>query len=311
MPTSTAPPHEGDVQEVTEDCINYLAEIDSDDDDAAELRKLLSRNWIEGLLYAHDKIRGQAEASLEAAAVPGSPAVNAAAMGSQPHLNNGVAVNSLGSSSNNSSFGPVSAATALVQDSSLLDRLSQYAEQNVRVVRIEKTAEPLGATVRNDGDSVVVARIIRGGTAEASGLLHEGDEILEVNQVELRGKDVNQVCEVLANMHGTLTFLVVPNRFPPQQQSQQQQQLSAAAAASAASMAQQQAMKTFPVVHIRAHIDYDPEDDPYLPCRELGISFQKVQIFICGLVFSLDLVPELNSGCHHFRFFCRATSCTW
>ena len=29
--------------------------------------------------------------------------------------------------------------------------------------------------------------------AEASGLLHEGDEILEVNEVELRGKDVNEV----------------------------------------------------------------------------------------------------------------------
>ena len=29
--------------------------------------------------------------------------------------------------------------------------------------------------------------------AEASGLLHEGDEILEVNEVELRGKNVNEV----------------------------------------------------------------------------------------------------------------------
>ena len=28
----------------------------------------------------------------------------------------------------------------------------------------------------------------------------------------------------------------------------------------------------------QAHIDYDPEDDPYVPCRELGISFQKGDI---------------------------------
>jgi MAGUK p55 subfamily protein 5 len=33
-----------------------------------------------------------------------------------------------------------------------------------------------------------------------------------------------------------------------------------------------------PVMHIKAHIDYDPEDDPYVPCRELGISFQKGDI---------------------------------
>ena len=39
----------------------------------------------------------------------------------------------------------------------------------------------------------MVGRIIRGGMAEASGLLHEGDEILEVNEVDLRGKNVNEV----------------------------------------------------------------------------------------------------------------------
>ena len=33
--------------------------------------------------------------------------------------------------------------------------------------------------------------------AEASGLLHEGDEIIEVNEVELRGKDVNEVNNIL------------------------------------------------------------------------------------------------------------------
>ena len=42
--------------------------------------------------------------------------------------------------------------------------------------------------------------------------MHEGDEILEVNEIELRGKDVNEVCDILARMQGTLTFLVVPTR---------------------------------------------------------------------------------------------------
>ena len=57
-------------------------------------------------------------------------------------------------------------------------------------------------------------------------------------------------------MHGTLTFLIVPTR----------RHLSSPADRS----------QKFPVVHIKAHIDYDPEDDLYVPCRELGISFQKV-----------------------------------
>lgn len=54
-----------------------------------------------------------------------------------------------------------------------------------------------GATVRNDMDSVVISRIVKGGAAERSGLLHEGDEILEINGVEIRGKDVNEVFDIL------------------------------------------------------------------------------------------------------------------
>lgn len=54
-----------------------------------------------------------------------------------------------------------------------------------------------GATVRNDMDSVVISRIVKGGAAERSGLLHEGDEVLEINGVEIRGKDVNEVFDIL------------------------------------------------------------------------------------------------------------------
>ena len=80
-----------------------------------------------------------------------------------------------------------------------------------------------GATVRNDGESVVVGRIVRGGVAERSGLLHEGDEILEVNGVEVRGKSINDVCDLVGSMSGIITFLIVPATAnspvaaPPQQ----------------------------------------------------------------------------------------------
>ena len=69
----------------------------------------------------------------------------------------------------------------VLEDDALLRRLGNYSEPNIKIVRIEKTSEPLGATVRNEDDAVVVGRIMRGGTAEASGLLHEGDEVLEVS----------------------------------------------------------------------------------------------------------------------------------
>ena len=43
------------------------------------------------------------------------------------------------------------------------------------------------------------------------GLLHENDEILEINGTDIRGKNVNDVCEFLAEMTGTLTFLIIPS----------------------------------------------------------------------------------------------------
>ncbi|KAJ8986074.1 hypothetical protein NQ317_003368 [Molorchus minor] len=127
----------------------------------------------------------------------------------------------------------------------------RYGEENIKIIKIEKSTEPLGATVRNEGDAVVIGRIVRGGAADKSGLLHEGDEILEVNGIEMRGKSVNAVCDILQTMEGTLTFLIVP-----------------------ASQARQHGFRDS-VLHVRAYFDYDPEEDMYIPCRELGIGFQK------------------------------------
>ncbi|XP_066901223.1 protein PALS1 isoform X2 [Halyomorpha halys] len=129
-------------------------------------------------------------------------------------------------------------------------------ESNIKIIKIEKTNEPLGATVRNEGDSVIIGRVVRGGAADKSGLLHEGDEVLEVNGVEMRGKSVNEVCDLLSAMTGTLTFLIVPSLDQ--------------------SVYLQHHKDT--LMHMKANFDYDPEDDLYIPCRELGISFQKGDI---------------------------------
>ncbi|XP_017113060.1 serine-rich adhesin for platelets isoform X2 [Drosophila elegans] len=139
---------------------------------------------------------------------------------------------------------------------------------NIRIIQIEKSTEPLGATVRNEGEAVVIGRIVRGGAAEKSGLLHEGDEILEVNGQELRGKTVNEVCALLGAMQGTLTFLIVPAGSPPS--------VGVMGASTGNTLAGLGgAHRDTAVLHVRAHFDYDPEDDLYIPCRELGISFQK------------------------------------
>ncbi|XP_020483997.1 MAGUK p55 subfamily member 5b isoform X1 [Labrus bergylta] len=135
------------------------------------------------------------------------------------------------------------------------ENVTQYLGETVKLVRLEKARDtPLGATVRNDMDSVVVSRVVKGGAAESSGLLNEGDEILEINGVSIRGKNVNEVHDLLQQMHGTLTFLLIPSsqiKPAPHRQT---------------------------VMHVRAYFDYDPSDDPFVPCRELGLSFHKGDI---------------------------------
>ena len=60
---------------------------------------------------------------------------------------------------------------------------------------------------------MAISRIISGGIAERSNLLHEGDELIEVNGRAMRGLDVNEVGDTIAGMNGTLVFVLAsPNK---------------------------------------------------------------------------------------------------
>ena len=48
---------------------------------------------------------------------------------------------------------------------------------------------------------------MKGGAAEKSGLLHEGDEMLEINGIDIRGKSVNDVCDIMVGKQTTVFVL--------------------------------------------------------------------------------------------------------
>lgn len=125
-----------------------------------------------------------------------------------------------------------------------------------KTVRIEKTSnQALGATIKNDVDgSVIIGRIVCGGAAHRSGLLHEGDEILEVNGVQMRGKNVNEVVNILEGMNGTLTFTVVSRGYTKPNQRNLQEK-----------------------IFVRAFFKYDGENDDFIPCKELDCLLRKVK----------------------------------
>ncbi|KAM8720538.1 hypothetical protein ACLKA7_006563 [Drosophila subpalustris] len=265
---------------------------------AIELGNLLTSHEMEGLLLAHDRIAshtdaspspttGMAMAAGETASGHSSPiaatksaAAAAAASGRSmavlPPVLPPVVPPSV--AQRGAMPLPVAAVSARGESppgmSGCFGTLNDQND-NIRIIQIEKSTEPLGATVRNEGEAVVIGRIVRGGAAEKSGLLHEGDEILEVNGQELRGKTVNEVCALLGAMQGTLTFLIVPAGSPPPGGGMPLGMVSAGGGLGMHHMGGGMAHRDTAVLHVRAHFDYDPEDDLYIPCRELGISFQK------------------------------------
>ncbi|XP_039293760.1 MAGUK p55 subfamily member 5 isoform X2 [Nilaparvata lugens] len=225
--TSTStPPLSAHSQTLVRECLESIQTCALPE--ASELADLLTQYELEGLLFAHDAIARDVSPERMLNMVSPSP---------QHHRRTPT---------------PPAHERQLVPRHSAAP--SEADDSNIKIIKIEKTNEPLGATVRNEGEAVMIGRVVRGGAAEKSGLLHEGDEVLEVNGLEMRGKTVNEVCDLLSTMTGTLTFLIVP-------------------AAQTRSPYTRNPRDT--LMHVKAHFDYDPEDDIYIPCRELGISFQK------------------------------------
>ena len=151
---------------------------------------------------------------------------------------------------------------------------------SIKMVQIEKSiSEPLGATVRNEPDgSVIIGRIVKGGAAEKSGLLHEGDEILEVNGIQMKGMNVNQVCDLLAEMTGTLTLVIGVRESLSAGSHIPSSGAAAAPIVGQLSSSLHSPLEPQSALHLRALFDYDPDDDLYIPCRELGICFTKGDI---------------------------------
>ncbi|XP_055700690.1 protein PALS1 isoform X3 [Phlebotomus papatasi] len=234
-----ANPITSNVQTLAKDCMESLSQSNSPA--AIELCGILSSYEMEGLFQAHDRVATTTDRSCTSSllATPVSTPVPV-----KPPVMPPLSANAVNNNLSMKQREPIATPVGSLRDGT---------QDHIRIIRIEKSSEPLGATIRNEGEAVVIGRIVRGGAAEKSGLLHEGDEILDVNGIEMRGKSVNDVCALLGAMTGTLTFLIVPAGSPPPGGGGRDP----------------------PVLHVRSHFDYDPEDDLYIPCRELGISFQK------------------------------------
>ncbi|KAM9342306.1 MAGUK p55 subfamily member 4-like [Pholidichthys leucotaenia] len=124
-------------------------------------------------------------------------------------------------------------------------------EEAMRIVCLVKNNQPLGATIRKDeltGD-IYIARVIHGGLADRSGLLHSGDLLVEVNGNPVSGLEPVEVIHILMNSQGTILFKVIPN-------------------STKISCSQKP-------VYMRAMVDYCPLKDSSIPCPNAGMAFSR------------------------------------
>uniref|UniRef100_A0A671Y2P6 MAGUK p55 scaffold protein 4 n=1 Tax=Sparus aurata TaxID=8175 RepID=A0A671Y2P6_SPAAU len=124
-------------------------------------------------------------------------------------------------------------------------------EEATRIVCLVKNKQPLGATIKRNEitGEIFVARVIHGGLADRSGLLHAGDRIIEVNGFCVDGMEPEQVIQVVAKSQGTIMFKVIPITERP--------------------------VHNQTMLYVRAMADYSPHQDPTIPCADAGMSFRR------------------------------------
>ncbi|KAL2101220.1 hypothetical protein ACEWY4_002981 [Coilia grayii] len=132
------------------------------------------------------------------------------------------------------------------------DLEDELEEESVKIVRLVKNKEPLGATIRRDESTgaVMVARVMRGGAADRSGLVHVGDELREVNGVSIIHKRPDEISQLLSQSQGSITLKIIPGIKEEDRLSQSK-------------------------VYVRALFDYNPAEDKATPCQEAGLPFQR------------------------------------
>ncbi|XP_017161766.1 MAGUK p55 subfamily member 3 isoform X4 [Poecilia reticulata] len=128
-------------------------------------------------------------------------------------------------------------------------------EESVKIVRLVKNKEPLGATIRRDEatGAVIVARIMRGGAADRSGLVHVGDELREVNGVSVIHKRPDEISQLLSQSQGSITLKIIP------------------------AIKEEDRLRESRV-YMRALFDYTPLEDKATPCQEAGLPFKRGDI---------------------------------
>jgi len=147
----------------------------------------------------------------------------------------------------------------------MMDR-QYYEELHRSTVRRGQVTEPLGLTVKVEGECVVVSRLMEGGLIDRSGGIELGDIIVEIG-----GHPVHTVDDMMhrvAKSGKEITFIV--KKTPPEELKKLAiSQTPSLRKAVNKNLNQDQKV----LCHLKALFNYDPKEDSLHPCSEVGLMF--------------------------------------
>uniref|UniRef100_A0A1A9V0K2 Disks large 1 tumor suppressor protein n=1 Tax=Glossina austeni TaxID=7395 RepID=A0A1A9V0K2_GLOAU len=140
-----------------------------------------------------------------------------------------------------------------------------------RTITIQKGPQGLGFNIvgGEDGQGIYVSFILAGGPADLGGELKRGDQLLNVNNADLRNATHEEAAQALKTSGGIVTLVAQYrpedyNRFEARiQELKQQAALTAAGTGTLLRTTQKRSL------YVRALFDYDPNRDDGLPSRGL------------------------------------------
>jgi len=163
-------------------------------------------------------------------------------------------------------LGPNKVITPNIEN--ILPDLNGMPGETYRMVGLrKKPGEPLGLTVQLDeSENLIVARILEGGMIEKQGLLHVGDVILEVNGMPVY--TVEDLQTEIAKAKDSVTLKIGQFDFTD----------NSTHASLVSNGNHNNGIAKHLTCYMRALFEYIPEEDTLLPCKEIGLAFDRGDI---------------------------------
>lgn len=147
-----------------------------------------------------------------------------------------------------------------------LDR-NYYDELHRVTVKRGQGDEPLGLTVKEEGECVVVSRIMEGMLVDRTGQMDLGDIVVEVSNIAVH--TVDDLMYQISQCGPNITFLV--KKTPPEdlQKLHISQTPSLRKRINSKAAAEQEKV----LCYVKCLFNYDPKEDTLNPCPQIGLMF--------------------------------------